>query len=328
MQMAIRTGPSAQAPTASGERTLGSASFERGRNAWPGLSLDQELYSLRLAATKIADVDLAERAEDIYLAVACACGDPGAHRLFEDHFLSQVPRFVSRFRLAPHLLDEVRQRVRMKQLLGAQPGLSRYRGRGPLGGWVRTTAVRVASDVATQREQVITDSHRDLLDVWAAFDDGPEARTIKNFYRDKLTLALQDSLAALDAREKTLLRLHVIDQLSIDVIGRTFRVHRATAARWLAAIRRRVLDDLRARAALNWGVSTSDLRDLLCGLRDEIDVGVTRILAEADVAGNRPAVINAPALRRGSSFASAHERPFEESDDHEQSEQSRSDAVR
>jgi hypothetical protein len=56
------------------------AAFDRGRNAWPGLNLDQELYALRVASTGIADVDLAMRAEDIYLAVACACGNPGARR--------------------------------------------------------------------------------------------------------------------------------------------------------------------------------------------------------------------------------------------------------
>lgn len=131
-----------------------------------------------------------------------------------------------------------------------------------------------------------------------AFDDGPEARTIKNFYRPELTRALEESLAALDAREKTLLRLHAIDQLSIDAIGRTFGVHRATAARWLAAIRRRVFDDLRARAALNWGASTSDLRDLLVILRDEIDLRLVRLLGEAIVSNNPAAVINALPSRR------------------------------
>ena len=260
--------------------------------------MDQELYALRLASTEIADVDLAQRAEDIYLAFACACGNRGAHRMFEDHFLSQVPRFVSRFRFAPDLVDEVRQRVRIKQLLGAQPGLSRYRGRGPLGGWVRSTAVRAAVDVAAQREAVIPVAQNDLFDVWGAFDDGPEARTIKNFYRPKLTRALEESLAALDPREKTLLHLHVIDQLGIDTIGRTFGVHRATAARWLAAIRRRVLDDVRARAAFNWGASTSDLRDLLVILRDEIDLSLPGILREADGASIPAAVINALPSRR------------------------------
>lgn len=63
----------------------------------------------------------------------------------------------------------------------------------------------------------------------------------------------------------------------------------ATAARWLAAIRRRVFDDVRARAAVNWGASTSDVRDLLVILRDEIDLRLPRILGEVNVARSQPA---------------------------------------
>lgn len=275
------------------ERTDGGvcAAFERGRIAWPGLSLDQEFYALRLISIDIADSDLAQRAEDIYLAVACACGDAGAHRIFESHYLSHVPRFVRRFHLAPHQVDEVQQRVRIKQLVGARPGLSRYRGRGPLGGWVRTVAVRVASDVASQRDGVRAAAPGGLFDVWAAFDDSPEARAIKNFYRPRLTRALEESLAALSPRDKTLLRLHVLEQHGIDPMGRAFGVHRATAARWLAAIRHRVFNDLTARAASNWGTSTSDLRALLATLRDEIDVSLTRLLAEVPAANDARACL-------------------------------------
>lgn len=256
------------------------ASFERGRKAWPGVSLDAAAYASRLSETDISESDLAARAEDIYLALACASGDPRAHRLFEDEFLSQVPRFVSRFRFAPHLVDEVRQRVRLKQLLGERPGVSRYRGRGPLGAWVRATAVRVAFDVAVEAGQPTSDWQTELSDVWQAFNDGPEAATIKDSYRERLSKALEESLVALGARERTILRLHVVDQLSIDVIGRIYRVHRATVARWLVAIRGQVFNDLRARAALHWGTSTNDLRSLVRILGDEIHLSAKRILAE------------------------------------------------
>jgi hypothetical protein len=43
-----------------------------------------------------------------------------------------------------------------------------------------------------------------------------------------------------------------------------------------------VFDDLRARAALNWGASASDLRDLVAILRDEIDLNLTHALGEAN----------------------------------------------
>jgi RNA polymerase sigma-70 factor, ECF subfamily len=255
-----------------------ATAFARGQKAWPDLGLDSDRFGARLAAACIDGQDLLARAEEIYLAFACADGDARAHRLFEDRFLSEVPRYVSRFRLAPHLLDEVRQRVRLKQLAGDRPGIGGYRGRGPLGAWVRATAVRVAFDVATAAGQEIADRDAELFDVWRAFDDGPEADLIKSTYRDRLTAALQDSLAALAPRDKTVLRLHVVDRLSIDVIARIYRIHRATVARWLVAIRGQVFDELRARAALRWGATSTDLRSLVRILRDDIHLSATRIL--------------------------------------------------
>jgi len=254
-------------------------SFERGRNACPGVDLDPEVYAARSVVTEIADDDLTKHAEDIYLAVACASGDARAHQLFEERFLSQIPRYVSRFRFAPHVLDEVCQRVRLKQLFGEHPGVAGYRGRGPLGAWVRATAVRVAFDIAAESGRPANDWETELVDGWNAFDDGPEAAMIKESYREMLTAALQESLAALGPREKTVLRMHVVDQLNIDVIGRIYRVHRATVARWLVAIRTRVFDDLRARAALRWGASTNDLRSLARILGDEIRISAKRILS-------------------------------------------------
>lgn len=257
------------------------ASLERGRSAWPELDVDAGALAAWLSAAEIAGEDLAARADEIVLAFACARGDARAHRLFEERYLSEVARYVARFRLPPHLLDEVRQRVRLKQLLGDSPGVGRYRGRGPLGAWVRATAVRVAFDVAAQAGQPAADWEAELSDVWKAFDDGPEAQAIKEGYRDRLSAALQESLRALEPRDKTLLRLHVVDHLGIDVIARIYRVHRATVARWLVAIRGRVFDDLRARASLRWGVSTNDLRSLVRILGEEIHLSAQRILAEA-----------------------------------------------
>src|SRR6187549_3499831 len=200
------------------------AAYERGRRAWPGVRGDLDGYSAWLREADVEDADLEARAEELFLAWACAQGDEQAHRLFEKHFLSQVEVYVHRFRLARHLLDEVQQRVRLKQLLGAHPGITRYRGRGPLGAWIRATAVRVAFDVASERGHPVSDRHAELADVWRAFDEGPEAEALKGVFRERLVGALEESIQGLGPREKTLLRLHVVDGLNIDVIGRIYHV--------------------------------------------------------------------------------------------------------
>ena len=104
---------------------------------------------------------------------------------------------------------------------------------------------------------------------------------IRAFYRDRLNEVLEQSFAALKPREKDVLRLHVVEQANIDVLGRTYRVHRATAARWLVTIRERIFKDLCARAFREWGASTSELRGLLAALRDDLDFSAPRVLGEA-----------------------------------------------
>jgi RNA polymerase sigma-70 factor (ECF subfamily) len=114
-----------------------AAYFEQGRAAWPGISISLDDFARRARELAVTESGLAERAAELVLAFACAAGDPVALGWFDTRYLSAVATYVSRFNLGTDLLDEVRQRVRIKQLLGVQPGIARYNGRGALGAWVR-----------------------------------------------------------------------------------------------------------------------------------------------------------------------------------------------
>jgi len=50
-------------------------------------------------------------------------------------------------------------------------------------------------------------------------------------------------------RERTLLRMPLVDRLNIDRLGVIYRVNRATVARWLVAIRRRLFEEVRRELA-------------------------------------------------------------------------------
>lgn len=253
--------------------------FERGRAAWPDVTLGYAAFARRIESLAAPANDLTARAEDLYLACACAEGDPQALRRFDAELMSQVPRYVSRFRLPPHLVDEVCQRVRVKQFLGASPAIARYGGRGPLGAWLRIAAVRVAHDVAAEAGQGETTGDLEVLDLLISADDGPDAALAKNLYRERLVAALEEGMRALAPRERTLLRLHFVDGLNIDAIARIYRVHRATAARWLVAIRGQIFERTRELLALRLGASTAEVRSVARLLRDEIHLSATRLLA-------------------------------------------------
>ncbi|MFY0535968.1 hypothetical protein [Nannocystis pusilla] len=70
----------------------------------------------------------------------------------------------------------------------------------------------------------------------AAVADDPEIVMLRERCRDELRAALRAAVAALDSRERTLLRLSLRDRLTVDQLGALFHVHRSTAARWLKAL--------------------------------------------------------------------------------------------
>jgi RNA polymerase sigma-70 factor (ECF subfamily) len=255
------------------------AAFDAGKAALPAVTLAFEVFRARAVENDVSDRDLAANAADLYLAYACGEGDAAALRLFEERFIANVDLYTSRAPLSPEMRAEVRQKVRVKLLVGRPPAIARFGGRGPLTALVRVTAVRIASDVATAVRGRRQRSDEDVLDMLESADTSPEVNAARALYRDRFREALAESLAALPPREKTLMRLHFVDGLNLDGIGVIYRVHRATVARWLVAIRNKVFADLRKRLSLQLGSSPSELRSLVQLLRDDIDISARRILA-------------------------------------------------
>ena len=250
------------------------AAFEAGRTRWPSVSLSFQRFSSRIGELNVSPDDLSRHAGDLLLAVACADHEAAALRAFESDFLSQVPRQIARFALPQDKVDEVLQRVRIKLLLSNPPGISRYRGEGTLGALLYVTAVRVALD-ATVIKPI---GDEDLLEM-AAADASTEIQATRHLYGEPFRQALEASFRALSARDKAILQFNVVDGLNIDAIGAIYGVHRATVARWLVAIRARVFAHLKNTFALEWKMSTSDLRSLTAVMRDYIHVSAARVLS-------------------------------------------------
>jgi RNA polymerase sigma-70 factor (ECF subfamily) len=191
--------------------------------------------------------DLSLRGPDLFLATACGAGDQAAIRHFDATYVRTVDRRVARFELSADKLDDLRQKVRTKLLMGPAPGIRNYRGQAPLGAWLHVTAVRLAIDIGQWCRSPRGHRSLELLPGTES-----EIETVRNLDQERFRAALEESFQALTAREKTILRLHVVDGLNIDAIGAIYAVHRATAARWLVAIRTRVYERLKdeLRAAM------------------------------------------------------------------------------
>src|SRR6185295_10329641 len=125
-----------------------------GRAAWPAFALDARdvvEFIARQATAELADAALdGLRPADLYLACACARQVPGAIAAFDRDYMREVDVALTRMRIGPPRLHDVKQLVRQRLFVGggtaaqpAAPGkIAEYAGRGDLRRWVRSVAVR------------------------------------------------------------------------------------------------------------------------------------------------------------------------------------------
>jgi RNA polymerase sigma-70 factor (ECF subfamily) len=254
---------------------------EAGRASWPEIAIEEAELAGYLAGVP-ADAP-PERARDLFLAWACLCGHGAALEALEKEVLSQVPAFVQRMGLPPASVDEVRQRVRERLLLGGaggSPRLREYRGLGSLRNWVRVIAVRTALDLRraeTTGKQPLEDRiYSEVISPAAS----PELEVLRAQARPALLAAMQASFAALAPEDRNLLRLYYRDGLLLEQIGAVFRVHTSTASRWLARLRQRLAEESTRRLREELHLAEGEAESLVRALRSRIDVTLSQLLAE------------------------------------------------
>ena len=221
--------------------------------------------------------------EDVALALAAALGEPSAVAEIERTIIEPLPRTLSRLRPTPELVDELRQELREKLLVGTaggKPKLLEYKGRGPLGAWARVIALRAAYDRgrASSPDSHKTKETEGALDGLIDGGDDPEIAELRRRYSAELREAFRAAAKRLDAEERAVLRSQTIDGLSIDQIGALYQVHRATAARWVQQAKSSLLDALREELAKRLGESHDACDSVVALVRSRIDLSLERAL--------------------------------------------------
>jgi RNA polymerase sigma-70 factor (ECF subfamily) len=201
---------------------------------------------------------------DLYLACACAHGDPDAIAVLDERCLGQLDRALSRIGIDRDMVAEVKQEIRHRVLVGEgeHAEIVDFSGRGDLRGWVRVMATRQAlrRQCRARREQATED---DELWQHLVSAEPPMFDHVKEFYRREFKRAFETALRALPHREKTLLRQHYLDGATLDELAVLYRVHRATAARVLGRAREMVLVSTRDRLMSELDVPSQELDSIL-----------------------------------------------------------------
>jgi RNA polymerase sigma-70 factor (ECF subfamily) len=106
-----------------------------------------------------------------------------------------------------------------------------------------------------------------------ADDPDPEVTYLRSLYVREFRLALSRAMQALARRERLLLRQHYLDKMSLEAVAKAYRVHRATAARWIADARSAVLDKTKSELAEGLHLRPSELNSVLSFVQKQSSFG-------------------------------------------------------
>jgi RNA polymerase sigma-70 factor (ECF subfamily) len=267
-----------------GLETLLAEHLAAGRAAWPSVPLPPDVFLRHLARHlppqgAPAGALRQLHAADLYLACACAGGEPQSLVLFERHVLQKVPARLGQ--LPASTLDDVLQVLRQRLLLGVggtPPKIADYSGRGPLGGWVRIVAARIASELSHQNgRQELFSEPPEVLERMLAPDD-PERDVLRADSRQALSESLRVALTALSERERALLRLHHLHGLTMDRLATMYGEPRSSVARHVAQARERLLKLTRRELAARLKLEGRELESLLGLVQSRLDLSLHRLM--------------------------------------------------
>lgn len=196
---------------------------------------------------------------ELALAFACSRGDPAALLHFERSYFTQARRSLLKLRLSPTLADDVLGWMRFELFVRPEgPVIASYTGRGDLGAWVRAIAVHEAVKRERKARREVTPDALAELPM-----PEPELLAMRGAYGAELTRALSDSFHALAADDRTLLRRYFLDGLTIDMLAKLYQIHRATAARRVAAARTELVDRVRRTLARDLALSEAGVDQII-----------------------------------------------------------------
>jgi RNA polymerase sigma-70 factor (ECF subfamily) len=257
------------------------------RAAWPELAVAPARFAAYVAerisdAAALEDLLASTTLHELYLACACADGDDAAIARLEARYFPLVSTALARMRLPRHAGDEVLQWLRAHLFLAHRNGrrgiTGFHGGRGTLAAWLSVIAVREAYRLV-QRERRDAGNGDGELMRRASGERDVERQYACKWSQAAFERAFVLALAQLTDREKSLLRLHYLDGMTLPQLATVYRTHRATAVRWVAAARQRLLDRTRAMLADELHVPFSDCDSIIRAAREELELTFHRLFA-------------------------------------------------
>jgi RNA polymerase sigma-70 factor (ECF subfamily) len=263
-----------------------AAGLAAARAAFPQLVLDEAVFIRHLARTMRAAAIPpgavgALVAMDLYLACACLARLPEAASTLQARHGASIRAAMSKL-LPRSEVAEAEQRLMASLLVGnaSSPAkLQSYAGKAPLDRWLAVAAQNAAlmwlrENRAQRRMQAAA-----AAEPPARGSTDPEIGFLKEKYRGEFERALADALARLPSRERVILRLHLVNGVTVEKIGKMLSVSQSTASRLLAAARQVLLQDIQQSLRERLNLPSDELASIAGMVASQIDLSLSNLLA-------------------------------------------------
>ncbi len=260
------------------------AAVDRGQSAFPELSVDDEAFARHLArafgrrtdAVPLEDLMF----DDLYLACACAAGDARAASMLVGRHGGTIRRSIERSAGKPNS-EEIFQGVLSDLLVGTErsaPEIGNYAGRAPLCRWLEVVAHRAALRWSRSQRAQAKVGGRVAIEPRLEVETPTELALFRQRYRWDFEEALKEALQRTTQKDRVILRLYVVNNVSVEKIGKMLGVSQPTASRWLAKAREKVLADLKAILKERVKISSGEIESLALLLGSRLDLSISEIL--------------------------------------------------
>jgi RNA polymerase sigma-70 factor len=245
------------------------------RVAWPSLAVDPGRFFAYVEARAIMLSTLSPQlAADLYLAFACFANLPNAIETFTKQYGATVESAARNFDGSVTFVDEVKQRLAESLFVGSttrEPRIGQYRAVGPLAGWVRTAAKRIALRlVSAERGERFVQDEVLVRELAAVCDQ--ELALSKAHCAAAFREALNAAISNLEPRERMLMKLHLVAGLTTVRIGKAYHLSQSSVSRHIQRATRRVLDEVKDRLRDTLGVQSKDVESLFELVQSQIDL--------------------------------------------------------
>jgi RNA polymerase sigma-70 factor (ECF subfamily) len=111
----------------------------------------------------------------------------------------------------------------------------------------------------------------------------PDIELVRARYKQELEDAIRSAARTLSTRERTILRMHLAERMSIDRLAVIYGVGRSTAARWLQSARAALADSARANFCARVGVAAAEFDSIAAMLRSDLELSLAHQLASSAI---------------------------------------------